>query len=300
MDDGLQAANTSFLFLPHTDFEKTAMLSGLLRCLPVSLLLLLCTKTVAMPADWSQFRGPGGNATSYEAQTPVEWDDKTNIAWKTPLPGRGASSPILSGDRIFLTAYTGYGVSEEPGEKSDLMLHVLCLNRKTGKLLWDEAISASDQTQDYGKRVADHGYATSTPVTDGQHVYAYFGVSGLVALDMDGQLKWRQKTGTKTAGFGSASSPVLSGDLVIVNASIESDTLFAFHRKTGREVWQVSPVNRAWSSPCIAETADGQHELVMSHKDEILGIDPQTGRKLWWCEGIQDYTVPVPVFHNGI
>jgi len=255
---------------------------------------------MASAADWAQFRGPGGNATSPDAQTPIEWDDEKNIVWKTPLPGRGASSPILYGDRAFLTAYTGYGVNEEPGEKSDLKLHVLCFNASTGTLLWDQSIRASDQTQNYGKRVADHGYATSTPVTDGQSVYAYFGVSGLVAFDMDGTLKWQQNTGTNTAGFGSASSPVLHGDLVIVNASIESSTLFAFHRETGREVWKLAPVNRAWSSPCIAETATGEHELVVSHKDEILGLDPLTGRKLWWCQGILDYTVPVPVFDNGI
>ena len=303
MDRGRQAAHNLIIIprlsCPTLIFREPAMSPRFHQCLPV-FIIFLCTASIALAADWSQFRGPGGNATARDAQTPIEWDDEKNIVWKTPLPGRGASSPILFGDRVFLTAYTGYGVNEEPGKKSDLRLHVLCLNGSTGALLWDRSIRASDGTQDYGKRVADHGYATSTPVTDGQFVYAYFGVSGLVAFDMNGTLQWQQHTGTKTAGFGSASSPVLHGNLVIVNASIESDTLFAFHRETGREAWKLSPVNRAWSSPCIAETVNGQHELVMSHKNEILGLDPQTGRKLWWCKGIQDYTVPVPVFHNGI
>lgn len=250
--------------------------------------------------DWPQFRGPGGNATSYASQTPLQWDDTKNVAWKTPLPGRGASSAIVLGDRVFLTAYTGYGVEEEPGDKASLKLHVLCLKRKTGEILWDETIDASPNTQNFGNRVADHGYATSTPVTDGQHIYAYFGVSGLVAFDMDGTLKWRKETGAKTAGFGSASSPVLFDNLVIVNASIESDTMFAFDKKTGEEVWKVSPINRAWTSPCIAETSDGKHELVLNHKDEIQGFDPKTGEKLWSCAGIEDYIVPVPVYHDGV
>lgn len=254
-------------------------------------------------ADWPQFRGPGGNGTSYDAQTPIAWDDETNIAWKTPLPGRGASSPIVVGDRIFLTAYTGYGVDidkDDPGKKEDLKLRVLCLKRNTGEVVWDEPIDPSGNTQDFGKRVRDHGYATGTPVSDGQHVYAYFGVSGLVCLDMNGKVKWRNETGSKTAGFGSASSPVLFENLVIINASIESDTMFAFDKLTGKEVWKVSPVTRAWTVPCIAETIDGDHELVINMKDEIHGIDPKTGEKLWWCHGIEDYIVPVPISHNGI
>lgn len=252
-------------------------------------------------SDWPQFRGPNGNATSYDAQTPVTWDDTKNIAWKTPLPGRGASSAIVYGDRIFLTAYTGYGLDlENPGDKANLKLRVICLKRATGEVLWNESVDASASTQNFGNRVADHGYATGTPTTDGQHVYAYFGVSGLVAFDMDGNLKWRKETGTSTAGFGSASSPVIHEDLVYVNASIESQTLFAFNKLTGEEVWKVSPINRAWTTPCIAETVDGKHELIINHKDEINGLDPKTGKKLWWCEGINDYIVPVPIFHNGI
>ena len=266
-----------------------------------TLILASCFLSPLSASDWPQFRGPNGNATSYDAQTPVTWDDTKNIAWKTPLPGRGASSAIVHGDRIFLTAYTGYGLDmANPGDKTNLKLHVICLKRATGEVLWDENIDASESTQNFGKRVADHGYATGTPATDGQHVYAYFGVSGRVAFDMDGNLKWRKETGTNTAGFGSASSPVIHEDLVYVNASIESQTLFAFNKLTGEVVWKVSPINRAWTTPCIAETVDGKHELIINHKDEINGLDPKTGEKLWWCEGIQDYIVPVPIFHNGI
>ncbi|MHC4879652.1 MAG: outer membrane protein assembly factor BamB family protein [Planctomycetota bacterium] len=273
-----------------------------LTALLVSLLIIAPSQTVR--ADWPQFRGPGGNGTAAEALPPVTWSDSENIVWKTPLPGRGASSPIVWGDRIFLTAYTGYGENaddlEAPGNKADLRLHVLSLERGTGKLQWDSEIPASVGTQNYSKRIADHGYATGTPATDGEAIYAYFGVSGLVAFDFDGKLLWRAQTGTKTAGFGSASSPVVYGDLVLINASIESGTMFAFDRKTGKEVWSVSPINRAWTSPCLVTAPGGSTELVLNHLDEVVGYDPLTGRKLWWCSAIDDYIVPVPITHDGI
>ena len=267
----------------------------------LTLLCCVCFCATSTASDWPQFRGPSGNATAPDSSPPVRWSDTENIAWKTKLPGRGASSPIVWGDRIFLTAYTGYGLDfEQPGDKANLKLHVQCFERDNGKLIWDRSISANAATQDYGKRVADHGYATATPATDGQAVYACFGVSGVVAYDWDGNLMWQASIGDGTAGFGSASSPVVHGEMVYVNASIESGTLFAFGRKTGKEVWKASPINRSWTTPCIAEVPGGSPELILNQKDEISAFDPVTGEKLWWCEGVHDYIVPVPVFDNGI
>ncbi len=265
------------------------------------LALTQCTFSVfANDAQWPQFRGPNGNATSTKP-VPLQWGDEQNLAWKTQLPGRGASSPVIWGDRIFLTAFTGYGASaESPGNKSDLKLHVLAIDRNAGEIVWDKSFAANEHTQDFGKRVADHGYATSTPVTDGKAVYAFFGVNGVAAYDWGGDLMWRADVGTKTAGFGSASSPVVFGDLLIVNASIESQTVFAFDKATGNEVWKIEDVARAWTSACVAETSTGDHELVINQKDILRGFDPKTGKQLWSCEGIHDYVVPVPVFHGGV
>ncbi len=263
--------------------------------------LLTLLVSPARSTDWPQFRGPSGNATAAGAATPLRWSAEENIAWKTPLPGRGASSPIVFADRVFLTAFTGYGMSDEqPGEKSDLRLHVLCIDRSTGKLLWDRSIAGSQQTQEVTNRVVDHGFASNTPVTDGQAVYALFGVSGVVAYDWDGELLWQAEVGTNTAGFGSASSPVLFENLLIVNASIESDTVFAFDKKTGQEVWRIEGIQRSWSTPCVAETSDGAAELVINHENKVLGFEPRTGEKLWECVGIDDYVVPVPVSHEGV
>ncbi|MBL6704922.1 MAG: PQQ-binding-like beta-propeller repeat protein [Planctomycetaceae bacterium] len=270
------------------------------------LMLLFCLSSisnfsVANANDWPQFRGPSGNATAPDSNPPVTWSDSENIVWKTELPGRGASSPIVFGNRIFLTAYTGFGVNtEEPGDKANLKLHVLCFERDSGKLLWDRFIKASPATQSFGQRVADHGYATATPATDGEAVYAGFGVSGIVAYDMDGNLMWQAAIGDETAGFGSAASPVVYGEMVYVNASIESKTLFAFDKRTGKEVWKAESITKSWTTPCIAEVPGGSPELILNQQNEIFGFDPITGEKLWWCAGVEDYIVPVPVVHNGV
>ena len=267
----------------------------------LTLIALLCICSTVNAADWPQFRGPSGNATASDSDPPTTWSDSENIVWKTALPGRGASSPIVSGKRVFLTAYTGFGVDEqEPGDKANLRLHVLCFERNSGKLLWDKSIKASPSTQKLSQRIADHGYATATPATDGEAVYASFGVSGVVACDMDGNLLWQAAIGDGTAGFGSAASPVVYRNLVYVNASIESNTLFAFDKRSGRNVWKTESIMKSWTTPCIAEVPDGPPELILNQKNEIFAFDPVTGKKLWWCAGVEDYIVPVPVFHDGI
>jgi outer membrane protein assembly factor BamB len=266
----------------------------------VACLFLVEYTSSAVADNWPQFRGPAGNGTAEAANFPIEWSSDSNIAWKAALPGRGASSPIVWGDKVFLTAFTGFGTKESETDKSQLKLHVLCFDRATGEPIWDKSIVASEKTQDFSKRIQDHGYATSTPATDGEAVYAFFGVSGVVAYDMKGELLWHAEVGEKTAGFGSASSPVVHENLVIVNASIESQSAFAFDKKSGEQVWKISPVAKAWTSPCIAKTAEGKSELVINQIDVVKGFDPKTGEELWNCDGIDDYVVPVPVFHEGI
>jgi outer membrane protein assembly factor BamB len=277
------------------------MRSRLFLSLPVWAATIALSTASASAGDWPQFRGPDGNATALQGDAPIRWSATENIVWKTPLPGRGASSPVVWGDRLFVTAYTGYGLTaEEPGDKGDLKLHVLCIDRSDGRILWDKTIAGSPHTQQATTRIVDHGFATGTPAVDGQAVYAFFGVSGVVAYDFDGNRLWQADVGSQTAGFGSASSPVLFENLVIINASIESSTLVALDKRSGKEVWKAQGINRAWTTPCLARLPDGSYELVVNQKDEVLAFNPRTGEKLWTCEGIDDYIVPVPVFHDGI
>jgi outer membrane protein assembly factor BamB len=272
--------------------------------LTLIVLLLSCSRlhwpSPVQAADWPQFRGLQGNATA-DGVAPLEWSATENVLWKAPLPGRGSSCPVVCGERVFLTAYTGYGLSaEEPGRKEDLKLHTLCFDRRTGRLLWDRAISGSEHTQQAAPRVVDHGFATATPATDGEAVYAAFGVSGVVAYTVEGEPLWHADVGTKTAGFGSAASPVVWEDLVFVNASIESGTLYAFHKRTGRVVWQASQIERSWTTPVVAGLPDGSHELIVNQVGEVLAFDPRTGERLWSCAAVDDYIVPTPVHHDGV
>ena len=252
-------------------------------------------------ADWSQFRGPSGNGVSQSTGLPTEWSSEKNIVWKAKLPGHGSSSPVLFGNQVFVTSYTGYGLTEEDnGNPSDLRLHVISVNRDSGEIMWDESVSPLNEVQKITKRIVDHGYASSTPACDETGVYAFFGTSGVVAYDLKGKLKWQANVGDGTAGFGSASSPILYKDLVIVNASIESSTVYALNKSNGEVAWKAEEIVRAWTTPSIVDVPGGKQELVVNQKNQIFGFDPDTGKKLWTCEGIQDYVVPVVVQNEGI
>ena len=250
--------------------------------------------TVALWArepDWPQFRGAGGQATSSQTGLPSKWSHEQNIRWKTPLPGPGASSPISVGGRIFLTCYSGYGLSKDaPGQKRDLRLHVLCLDRDGGRVVWNKSIPARqppriDNQTDYTGFTALHGYASATPVSDGKAVFACFGETGVVAYGVDGRELWAASVGTKTHGFGSGASPILHGDLLIVNASIESGALVALNKATGKEVWRAPDIDDAWNTPVLVDAGGGKRELAVMSKDKLLAFDPATGQPLWSSAG---------------
>lgn len=274
------------------------------RMLPLLILsvgFFLSADITGQAADWSQFRGPSGNGISDSTGLPTEWSAEKNILWKTKLPGHGSSSPVLFGNQIFLTAYTDYGLTvEDQGDPADLRLHVMSINREDGKIMWDKSVAPVNKVQKITKRIVDHGYASGTPACDETGVYAFFGTSGVVAYDLKGNLKWQANVGSKTAGFGSASSPILYKDFVIINASIESEAVYALEKATGKVAWKAENIVRAWTTPSIVDVPGGKQELVVNQKNQILGFDPDSGKQLWTCEGIQDYVVPVVVQNEGI
>ena len=253
-------------------------------------------------ADWTRFRGPAASGVSDDTGLPTQWSADTNIVWKTSLPGFGTSSPITLGDKIFLTCYRGYGMNAEaPGEQRDLRHQVLCVDRNRGAILWTRETEARPPLAGYDAgRVNLHGYASATPTTDGQAVYAFFGRSGVVALCVSGEPLWQAFVGDGVNGWGSASSPVLYEDLVILNASVESQSLVALDKRTGREIWKVPGIERSWSTPLIVDLPDGSRELVASMKGKVLGLDPATGRQLWECAGIDDYVCPAVIASHGV
>ena len=257
-----------------------------------------------LAADWTQFRGPAGAAVGQAENLPTQWDATKNIAWKTALPGLGTSSPITLNNRIYLTCYSGYAAqAESPGDMQKLMRHVVCLDRKTGKQIWSREFKPELPESEY-RRGNDswHGYSSSTPVTDGKHLYVFFGKSGVYCLDLEGKQVWRATVGSGTRGWGSASSLLLHKNLVIVNASVESQALIAFDKTTGKEVWGVSGIRGCWNSPIIVNLPGDKAELVISVPQKVLGFDPATGKELWDCDGIPDrgYVCPSVVAHEGV
>ncbi len=252
----------------------------------------------ARSGDWPQFRGPGGLGTSAEKGLPVTWDAETNVVWKTRMPGAGASSPVVLGDRVYLTCYSGYGAGvADAGTMNDLTLHVLAIGANDGKIIWDRRVAPKLPES---TKVRDHGYAGPTPATDGKHLYVFFGKSGVLKFDLEGNQLWRADVGSKTHGWGCGTSPVLFENLVIVNASVESGSLVALSKASGQEVWRAGGMRASWNTPHLVTTADGKQELVVSVKDKILAFDPATGASLWSSEGIRDYVCPSVVSHEGV
>ncbi len=261
--------------------------------------LLIFFSLHAPATDWTQFRGPGAAGVTEATGTPLRWSNTEGIAWKTDLPGPGASSPIVFGDRIFLTCYTGFGPGITGGDMASLQRHLLCLDRVSGRLLWNTPVAAELPEQERIRE--DHGYATSTPVADAERVYVFFGKSGVFAFDHDGKQLWNTKVGAGLNGWGSATSPVLHGELVLVNASVESGSFVALDRKTGREVWRAGGVNDSWHAPALVRAPAGGTEVVAAMSRRVLGFDAGTGEPLWNCDtGIGWYVCPTPVVRDGV
>jgi len=254
-----------------------------------------------MGADWTEFRGPGGLGTSAEKGLPVKWSSRDNIVWKTRLPGPGTSSPVTLGNRIFLTCYTGYALEAgKPGNMDDLRRHVLCIARDSGKILWTKEFEPVLPEHQYAGEGSYHGYASSTPTTDGERLYVFFGKSGVYCFDLDGKQLWHVLLGKGINGWGSATSPVLYKNLLLVNASVESGALVALDKKTGKEVWRTPGINSAWNTPVLVPLPSGEVELVISVENRLLGLNPDTGKELWRADGIHRYVCPSVVAHEGI
>jgi outer membrane protein assembly factor BamB len=231
-------------------------------------------------SDWPQFRGPGGQGVSTETGLPTEWNESKNLKWKLDLPGEGSSSPIVYGDKLFVTCYSGGS-----GNAGNLNRHLLCITSDTGEIVWSKEIPATVSEDGWSGYLREHGYASHTPVCDGEHVFVFCGKTGMVVFDMDGNEVWRKNLGTSSANrrWGSGASPILYEDLLIVNASEESRTLYALDKATGKEIWKYESrqLELAYGTPALAELPDGSHELVVSLPFEVWGFNPKTGERLW-------------------
>jgi outer membrane protein assembly factor BamB len=249
--------------------------------------------------DWPQFRGPAGTASG-RASVPAEWDPSC-IRWRTELPGPGGSSPIVVGERVLLTCYTGYGVdAQAPGDRRNLVRHLLCFERRDGKLLWQRDVPAEEITARYVDFLQQHGYATSTPVSDGERVYVSLENSGVHAFDLDGAPIWQRKVGNHVHNWGSAGSLAVDDRSVYVNAAVECDALLALDKRTGEEAWRYKRVIGSWSTPTPIDLPDDRRELLLNVKQRLLGLDRDTGRQLWSYQTEQSVAASTPTAVDGL
>lgn len=291
------------------------------RRLVVSALLMAAfplhsASTSAQDPAWPGFRGPGRDGIAAGATPPLVWSDTENLSWKTELPGPGSSSPIVAGDRVYVACYSGYGdYLEDGGDPRALAHHVVCLARKSGKILWDKTVPGPLDKEARQIQLKQHGFASPTPVTDGETIYAYFGHAGVVAVDAAGRLVWQAGLGAvpedgpaatnqvKRNGkalslrWGAAASPLLHENLVIVNASEESNSIRALDKRTGELVWKYESPNLEGSaiSPVLVGPPS-ERILVIALGGETWGLAPLTGKLLWRVEtGTRGGMSPTPV-----
>lgn len=268
--------------------------------------------------NWPQWRGPDGSGISNEKNLPSEWSPTKNIKWKTPIDGRAHSSPIVWGNKVFLTT----AVEGEPVPGAKAVKHVLegdkeflhpdsigadrkhtfkviCLDRETGKIVWQA--NAWEGTP-YDNRHRKSSYAASTPATDGKMVYAFFGTEGLYAYDFKGKLAWKAQLGNlATVGMGTGTSPILFNNLVIVQCDEDNGQasfIVALDKTTGKEVWKTPrKVQVSWSTPLLVR-AGNRAELIASGTEAVIAYDPATGKELWRHKGLESNAIPSPVANN--
>jgi outer membrane protein assembly factor BamB len=270
--------------------------------------------TTVGATNWPQWRGPGGMGISTEKNLPVEWSATKNIKWKTPIAGRAHSSPVVWGNKLFLTtAIEGpvvpgaRAVKHMDGDKEFLhpdsigadrkhTFKVICLNASNGKVLWEQ--TAFEGTP-YDNRHRKSSFAASTPATDGKMVYAFFGTEGLYAYDMNGKLQWKADLGKLgTVGMGTGTSPILHQDFVILQCDEENGAasfIVAVDKKTGKEAWRTPrKVQVSWATPILVTTAK-RSELITSGTEAVIAYDPATGKELWRHKGVESNAIPSPV-----
>ncbi len=243
------------------------------------LFALLAFCTVQARADWVQFRGPNGSGQSDEP-LPTKWGKDENMRWITELPGQGSSSPIVAGDSIFVTSYSGSGES--------LLRHLLRIDLTSGEIVWEKAIGADYPEDPPEGYINEHGWASNTPTTDGERVYCFFGKAGIHAFDLDGNEVWKAKTGPMSSQkqWGSASSPILIDDLLIVPAGDESRAIIALDKNSGSEVWKYEDpsMEQTYGSPVVVEVDDTRTDIVFAAPENWIGLDPKSGKVVWSAE----------------
>lgn len=263
-------------------------------------------------ADWPQWRGPLGTGVAPKSNPPLEWDATTNIRWKSHVPGRGHSTPVVSGDTVFLTTAVQTGPKLEPRRSGRPGAHdnvpvdskhqfkVLAYNRRNGALRWARDLNET-VPREGGHNTAS--LASASPVTDGRHVFVFFGSHGLYCLAMDGELVWKKQLGQMHTkhGHGEGTSPALHGNTLLINWDHEEDSfLLALDASTGEEKWRRTRDEvTSWSTPIIVDV-EGTAQAIVCGTDRVRGYRLTDGEIVWECGGMSANIVATPVSADGI
>jgi outer membrane protein assembly factor BamB len=236
---------------------------------------------------WSRWRGPSGQGLATGTSYTDTWSATQNVQWRVSVPGRGNSSPIVWRDRIIVT--TGY----DGGRR----LSVLAFRRSDGARLWEAFAPEARSRSTHPK----NGYASATPTTDGERIYASFGSRGLLAVDLNGAVAWHQDLGPMDAYHGTAGSPLLYHDrIVLYQDQFSAAFIAAFEARTGRQIWRTPrDASAGWGTP-IAIQAGDHDEIIVNSQNRVHAYDPDSGRELWRCSGSSYEVIPTPVVGHGL
>ena len=277
------------------------------------------TKATASKGSWPSFRGPQASGIADGQNLPDQWNPKTgeNILWRTPIPGLAHSSPIVWGNRVFVTSAVStdpkasfrpglYGDGDASKDHSSHKWIVYALDKQSGKVVWERTAYHGEPLE---KRHIKATYANSTPATDGRIVVAWFGSQGVYAYDVNGRFLWKVDLGRLDFGaydiptfeWGSASSPIIWKDLVILQCDTQTDSfIIALNANTGQTVWKTERDEiPSWGTPTVAVTSKGD-ELIANASNFIRGYDPRTGKELWRLGRSSKITAPTPIFSEDV
>tara|TARA_Y100001934_G_scaffold243251_1_gene299693 strand:+ start:330 stop:1688 length:1359 start_codon:yes stop_codon:yes gene_type:complete len=302
--------------------------------LRLSILYAVAFLPFTAPAgNWAHWRGPTGNSTAPDARPPIEWSGTKNMKWKVAIPGRGSGSPVIWGDRVFVVSAVslespaptarqappqrpqerrgkgkgrrgGKGFGRGSGGGGTLTKHafkILCFDRQTGKLLWEQ--TAKEETP-HQRKHSTNSHASASPTTDGKHVFAHYGSRGLYCYTMDGRLVWKRdnfgKMNTR-ANFGEGSSPTLAGDKIIVPWDHEGQSsIQALDKRTGKTIWKTDRDEpTCWATPLVVKH-NGRSQVIMNGQTCARSYDLETGKELWRCAGQTQRPVASAVSAGGL
>jgi outer membrane protein assembly factor BamB/ABC-type transport system involved in multi-copper enzyme maturation permease subunit len=274
---------------------KAKVRSDVIQPAAVLVLFAVTTGLLAAADNWPRWRGAEGKAVSTENSVPTRWGPLENVRWKTAVPGEGFSSPIVWGERVFLTSAFEKGIRRA----------VHALDRQSGKILWSREIT--HQNPEIASAMT--GHAAATPVTDGERVIAVFGNAGVICYDFEGQRLWQRDLGEFESELGLASSPIIHDGRVILVCDHDGTRprsfdsyMMALDVRNGAIQWKTprEGLERSWSTPIVVPGAAGKQELVVSAQDHLRGYDPETGKELWRVGGMTGWVTPSPVFGHGL